>query len=138
MSMKSTVFPDPSVGGRARQEQKDQCDVNIIVAAHKRGAITSHVVSRVAQYGYAPSLDFRESMEQIRKAEEAFMLLPAVTRKHFHNSPAEFVEAMADPKKKAELLEHGLLIPKPKPAPALGTAENPIVTRPLDENPPTG
>lgn len=138
MSMKSTVFPDPSEGGRTRQEQKDQCDVNVIVAAHKRGAITSHVVNRVAQYGYAPSLDFRESMEQIRKAEEAFLLLPAQTRKHFHNSPAEFVEAMSDPKKKSELIEHGLLIPKPKAEPVLGSAENPMVTRPLDPKPPIG
>lgn len=126
MSMKSTFFPDPSKGGRTRQEQKDACDVNLIVANHRRGGITSHVMSRVAEYGYAPSLDFREAMEQMRQARETFMLLPSATRKHFANDPARFVEHVSDPKRKAELLELGLMVEPVKPGPVLGSAENPI------------
>lgn len=139
MSMKSTTHPDPSQGGRTRQSEKDACDVNLIVATHRRGGVSAHVVNRVAQYGFVPALDFRSCMEEVRKAEEAFRGLPARTRDFFQNDPARFVQYVANESDKAKLIELGLVIPKEVPKPVLGSAENPIVTRSVDpEALPTG
>lgn len=124
------VRPDPSVGGLTRQSEADACDVNLIIAKHRRGAITSHVMQKVGDYAFAPAMDFRECMEQVRQAKEAFAALPAVTRRFFHDDPGEFVSYVAKPEDRAKLLELGLMIPKEVPAPPLGSAENPIHTAP--------
>lgn len=134
MSMKSTTFADPSKGGRTRQEQKDQCDVNLIVKQHLRGGVSAHVMNRVAEYGFAPALTFQDCMNQVREAQEVFDALPSATRSFFANDPDRFVAYVSDPKRKAELLELGCLVEKPKAAPVLGSAENPIVTRSVDED----
>ena len=115
MSMKSTVRADPSEGGRTRQSEKDACDVNLIVAHHRRGGVSAHVMQRVAEYGYVPSSDFRENMEQLRVAQELFEALPAKTRDYFRNDPARFVEYCSDEKRRADLVELGLVLEPEKP-----------------------
>lgn len=114
-----TPRPDPSRGGRTRQEAKQECDVNFIVNQHKRGLVTAHVVRTVGEYGFVPASDFRECMERVREAQEVFAVLPAETRKFFRNDPAEFVEFSRDPKNVQKLVELKLAVPKPGPeAPA--------------------
>lgn len=135
MSMQGNLGTDPTQGGRTRQSEKDACDVNLIVANHRRGGVSAHVTQRVAQYGFAPATTFQECMQQVRQAEEAFAGLPAATRAHFANDPARFVEYVSDKANKEKLLELGLIIPKEKPAPVLGSADNPIVTRSVDDRP---
>jgi len=137
--MKCNVSTDPSKGGRTRQSEKASCDVNLIVAHHRRGGVSNHVVQRVAEYGFAPASDFREAMDEVRKAQELFNALPSATRSFFGNDPGNFVDYIAKPGHKDELLELGLIIPKVKPSPVLGSADNPIVTRSVDpEALPTG
>lgn len=130
MSMKSTTFPDPSKGGRTRQSDHDRTDVNLIIAAHRRGMVTAHVTKRVADYGFVPALEFRECMEQVRKAEEAFAGLPAKTRDFFHNDPVRFVEYAAKRSDLEQLVELGLLMPPEAVKPVLGSLENPIHVAP--------
>lgn len=139
MSMKSNVATDPSKGGRTRQSERDACDVNLIVAHHRRGGVSTHVIQKVGEYGFVPATDFRECMEQVRQAREVFDALPAATRSYFSNDPGRFVDFVAEPEQKKKLLELGLIIEKDKPEPVLGSAENPIVTRSVDEEAlPTG
>lgn len=128
MSLKSTVFPDPSKGGRTRQSEASACDVNLIVAAHRRGAVSTHLVNRVASFGYVPGTDFMSSMLELRRVKQLFMELPSATRKFFHNEPANFVSFCADPANVKKLVELGLAVEKPKVSPVLGSAENPIHT----------
>lgn len=135
MSMtKSSV--NPSRGGRTRSSEKDACDVNVIVAAHKRGGVSAHVVQRVAEYGFVPALTFADCMNEVRKAEELFAELPSETRARFANSPARFVEFCSKPENVDELVKFNLATPKVVPAPVLGSAENPIVTRSVDAGTP--
>lgn len=136
MSMKSTVFPDPSSGGRTRQSEKDSCDVNLIVRMHARGGVSNHVVTRVAEYGFVPGRDFRECMQALKEAEELFLALPAETRRFFDESPAKFVDFVSDSRNREKLIELGLVMKKEPPAPVLGSAENPIVTRSVDAGTP--
>lgn len=132
MSQESSSRPDPSKGGRTRQEQQQQTDVNVIVAAHRRGGVTTHLINRVSQFAWVPSMDFRECMEHIRQARELFDELPSQTRKFFENDPRNFVEYASDPKNLDDLVKHGLAIPKPVASPVLGSAENPIHTTSAD------
>lgn len=129
MSMKSSAPTDPSAGGRTRQSEKDACDVNLIVDRHKQGLVTTHVVQRVAEYGFAPALTFQECMDRVLAARDVFEQLPARTRDFFSNSPVRFVEFVSDPANKAKLVELELGVPDPV-AP-LGSADNPIHTAPL-------
>lgn len=132
MSMRSSVPTDPSRGGRTRQSEKASCDVNLIVAAHRRGAIPQHVSQKVATYGFAPAVDFRSCMEEVRKAQEVFDALPAATRKHFHNDPAAFVDFACKPEAVDELVKQGLLrVDAPGEAPIMRVE---VVNPP--ENPP--
>lgn len=131
MSMKSSSRTDPSRGGRTRQSEAAACDVNLIVAAHRRGIVPAHVSSRVASYGFAPAETFRECMERVREAREVFDSLPSATRKFFHNDPGAFVEFAADPANVAKLVELNLAVPKPEAAPP---AKVEVVNLP---NPPT-
>lgn len=100
---------DFSKGGRTRQSEKDACDVNLIVAQHRRGGVTAHLQQRVAAYGFVPASDFRSCMEEVRKAQEVFDALPARTRDYFSNDPARFVDFAAKPENVAELVKLGLL-----------------------------
>lgn len=122
MSMKASRdagFPDPSRGGRTRRSEADACDVNRIVAMHKRGLVTSHITSKVGAYGFAPAVTFQDCMNRVREAQETFALLPSKTREYFANDPARFVEFASDPKNVEKLVELNLAVPKePAPGPA--------------------
>lgn len=128
MSLKATTFPNPSRGGRARQSEKDACDVNLIVAHHRRGGVSTHLVNKVASFGYVPSTSFLDNMLELRRVKELFMELPAATRKFFLNDPAHFVEYASNPENVKKLVELGLAVPRDKPFPPLGSAENPVYT----------
>lgn len=118
---------DPALG-RTRQDAKDECDVNLIVANHRRGGVSSHVVARVAEYGFVPATTFMACMLEVRKAEEVFAQLPAATRDFFSNDPARFVDYASKPDNLAKLVELGLAVKPAEVSPALGSRENPMVT----------
>lgn len=115
MSMKSTRFTDPSVGGRTRQSEAAACDVNLIIAAHRRGAVTTHIQQRVGEYGFVPAATFQDCMNEVKKAEAVFAELPAATREFFSNDPARFVDYCSRPENQAELVKMKLAVPREKP-----------------------
>lgn len=132
MKVKGRVAVDPSRGGRTRQSEAAACDVNLIVAQHRRGGVTAHTMQRVAEYGFVPAATFQDCMDQVRRAQEVFNALPSATREFFSNDPARFVDYVSKPENQAELQKHGLLVPREQPVPVLGSAENPIVTRSVE------
>lgn len=92
-----------------KQAMKAECDINRIVAAHKRTGFVSHVSSRVGFYADLPqSLDYHEALERIRAAEASFAGLPASVRDHFGNDPGAFLQAIQDSSRLPELRELGL------------------------------
>lgn len=80
---------------RTRQDQKDQADINTIVRAF---GVTGKlpVIPNLPEYGdftEAPR-DYRDALERIQAAEEAFMSIPAKTRALFNNSAVDFFDAV--------------------------------------------
>lgn len=100
------------------QSQKEEADINTIV---RRFGLTGQLPSsvRVPQYGdFENALDFRQSMNAIRQAEESFMELPADVRAKFHNDPQELLEFCGEldsegkPKNLVEMRKMGLAVPE--------------------------
>lgn len=125
-----TPRTDPSRGGRTRQSEAAACDVNLIVKNFTRGQVPAHVTKKVASYGFVPATTYQECLNEVRKAEEVFMELPAATRAYFANDPSRFVNFTFRKENVDELIERGLLIKREDPPPVLGSAGNPIHVAP--------
>lgn len=92
-----------------RQSEADACDVNLIMARYeKTGVLPS--VGREAFFADVSEMgDYREALENVRRADEAFMSLPAKVRGRFGNDAAEFLDFCSDVENRAEMVEMGLI-----------------------------
>lgn len=111
---------------RVKQEFRDECDINNIIKAFTLTGQITHISAKAKSGVFMDlpdDIDFQTSMNVVTKAGEAFDALPAKIRDRFHNSPAEFLEFVADPSNADELVKLGIREPPPrKPAePATGT-----------------
>lgn len=103
--------------GRAKQAMKDECDVNVIVNRYKRSGMLPSQQLSLAQFFDAPAMDFREMLEAVDKASEAFRSLPASVRKEFHNDPVRLIEFCQDVDNRDRAIELGLIDPPVPEAP---------------------
>lgn len=122
-AMRSAVdtsrLPDMAV-----QSAAQDADINVIVRRFiKTGVIQARTGGVPLQEFVAP-IEYRDALDQVRRADALFAELPAAVRKKFENSPAIFVEACQDPAKASELAALGLLdravSPPAEPSPAQG------------------
>lgn len=103
-----TYFLEDSM---ARQSEKDQADINKIMKRAEQSGIVP-LVKRDGEFlDVSEVLDYRGARDQVRKAEEYFMSLPAESRAIFGNDAADFLDAVNDPFRFDELVEAGV-IPK--------------------------
>jgi len=119
---------DPSL---AQQHMKDECDINNIV---ERFGVTGQLPEVPA---YAPSYgdftgigDYRDALDKVLAADEAFMALPAKVRERFDNDPALLVDFISDINNRSEAIELGLIPPPVKPD---GVIPSPEVEKPAAE-----
>lgn len=109
-------------GGESRTHQsfKDETDINRIMDRFERTGIIEHQNRFEGDYGdYTGVADYHVSLNRVIAAQEAFMTLPAGLRAKFANDPGEFMDAVNDPERAAELQELGVL-PKPPVPPEEG------------------
>lgn len=110
------VTHPPSV---AKQEFKDQCDVNNIIKSFKLTGQINHINAQamMGRFEDLPDeIDFQTSLNTIRDASQAFEALPAKLRDRFGNDPAQFLAFLSDPDNLDEARRLGI-IKKPDPAP---------------------
>lgn len=103
---------DPS---RTIQSQKDEADINVIV---RNFGVTGKLPSavRIPEYGDFDGIsDYREAIEAIRLADEAFLAMPSELRLRLGNDPARFVEWCADSSNLEEMRKLGLAVAAPAP-----------------------
>lgn len=102
---------DPS---RAVQSQKEDADINVIVARFGIGA-TLPASPNLPSYGdFTEVKDYQTALDAIRSAESDFYDLPARVREVFDNSPQKLLEA-ATSESGRELLEKAGLVPPKTP-----------------------
>lgn len=100
---------DPSL---TQQQFKDETDINTIVDTFMKTGVLPDPVA-LPQYVDLTTgvFDYKEAMNMIRQADEAFMTMDAKVRARFHNSPHEFLEFFADPANRPEAERLGLIVP---------------------------
>lgn len=94
---------------RTKQSFRDECNINNIMARYQKTGAIEHQNKHQGTYGFATSLDFRESLELIDNAQRLFDDLPSSIRKKFDNQPDQFLEFVQDPANRPEMAEMGLL-----------------------------
>jgi len=121
---------DLSQGGRTHQSFKDECDINRIMARHKKTGIIRQTTER-PQYGDFSNLpDYQEAMNTVIQADSMFAELNSEVRERFQNNPQKFLDFCDDPENQDEAIRLGIAA-KPEPAqvetdPAV-EGENPII-----------
>jgi len=99
------------VGGKSmtKQSMTKECDINYIMRKYQKTGAVSHINRHGAEYGFATSLDFAESMRVVTKAQGMFDALPSSIRSRFANDPAAFLEFVQDDSNEEEMIKLGLV-----------------------------
>lgn len=117
-----------------KQSFKDECDINNIIKAFSVTGQVQHINARASQGTYADlpgEIDFQQSLNTIKEAQNAFASLPSKVRDRFGNDPAQFLAFMSDPANQDEMIKLGLATdsrgakPPPPPPPAASAADTP-------------
>lgn len=107
---KRRVQTDVSGESMTHQSFKAECDIRNIMNQYKRTGVVSHMTSVRARYGdFTDVPDFRESLNVVIEAEEAFASLPASIRKRFANDPAVLLDFVSDKSNYDEAVKLGLI-----------------------------
>jgi len=127
------VQVDCSKDGRTHQSFKDECDINRIMARHRKTGLVRQRTDR-PQYGDFSNVgDYQNALNTITTANAMFAELAAPIRERFNNNPQAFLDFCEDPDNQAEAIDLGIAsAPAPEPAAAAiatetDTGENPIV-----------
>lgn len=97
--------------GLARQEFKEEADINTIVKNFGLGYEVPQGL-RLPTYGdFTDNADYHEACNAIAMANESFDLLPADMRARFNNDPGLFVDFCSNDANTPELEKMGLLKP---------------------------
>lgn len=95
---------------RAKQQFRDECDINTIMRRFQRDGVVSHVARFQGRYeDVTGTVPYDEALRIVMAAEEAFGSLPSSVRLRFENDPAAFVEFATDPKNRGEMVKLGLI-----------------------------
>ncbi|AXH74066.1 MAG: internal scaffolding protein [Microviridae sp.] len=105
--------------GMTRQEFKDECDINVLLARYERTGVLPANNQGAPQYLDVSDVpDLARSFEMIEAAQRAFMTLPASVRREFDNDPIQFVDYASNPASLNQMREWGLAPPAaPEAAP---------------------
>lgn len=125
---------------RTKQSFMDECDINNIMKQFGRTGQITHIKANASAGAYVDlpdEIDFQSALETVRQGEASFASLPAKVRDRFNNSPAAFLEFMADPKNAKEMVELGLatVTQPPNPTPTPTPVASPSDSSPQPQNP---
>lgn len=103
-------------GSRTKQSFKTECDMNMIMKRFKKTAgvdfLNRYQGYMSGQFGdFSEVVDYRTALDQIARADEVFMALPAKVRARFENDAAQFLDFVQNPSNTDELVQMGLANP---------------------------
>lgn len=95
---------------RARQEFKEETDINTIVERFGLGYEAPAVPDFPTSVDYSEfALDYHSALNLVKQAEEEFMTLPAAVRDKFGHDPGAILAFLEDDKNRDEAVKLGLL-----------------------------
>jgi len=95
----------------AQQNFKDDADINVIMRRFGQGQDVPQGFVAPTYGDFDTISDYREALDAVRSAGEAFMELPADLRARFHNDPGVMVDFVSADENRAEAEKLGLLQP---------------------------
>lgn len=98
-------------GGRrlVKQSMAGDSDINVIMKKWHATGMLPVTQGRTPKYGdFSSGQSFTEALNAVRDAEEAFLKLPSAVRSACQNDPGVFLDMVADPEGRKELVELGL------------------------------
>lgn len=102
-----TVNLEPS---KTQQQFKDEVEINNIVKKYKRTGTWHHQASKAGIYADVSQMtDYKESVDKVMKAQEAFSLLPSELRTRFANDPSQLLAFLQDQNNREEAEKLGLI-----------------------------
>lgn len=107
----SVTMEFPENSPYTKQEFKNECDINIILAQYQHTGEIPNLNERQGQFMDCTGLDYMEHMNKIVEANSLFSELPSAIRERFQNSPAAFLDFVHDEKNTDEMRKLGLLRP---------------------------
>lgn len=128
-----TVIPESE--SKTKQEFKDECNINTIMARYMHTGVIDFVNRHQAQYGDVTGIDYQECMQVVADAQTQFNELPSSIRTQFENNPAKFLDFVGNPANKAEMHKMGLL--RPDYQEPTTNAPTPLKTNPEGDIPAT-
>lgn len=103
--------------------EKD-ANINNIMAKYIKTGQLPELRNTLPQFGdFSAVMDYKDSLDFVRTAEDSFQQLPAKIRERFHNDPAALISFMGDEKNLEEAIKLGLVN-----EPIQTRKENPIPT----------
>lgn len=121
---KVEVLSDTVGKSMTKQNHKDECDVNQILAKFQRTGAMTHVRERSGEYMDVDPVTYKEAMDIAAAAQTMFADLPSALRDYFGNDPEAFLEYTQNPQN-ADSVKSGfkeILDPEgPTISPAAGT-----------------
>lgn len=107
-------YVDEDGRSMTRQEFTDECDVNKLMERYQKVGVwplpMPNAEPRYLDVSAVP--DFAAAMQMMIDAENAFMTLPAITRREFDNDPTRFVEFAQNSENLPKMREWGLAPPE--------------------------
>lgn len=94
----------------AKQEFKDDADINSIMRKFQVTGAIDHVANYQGEYGFASPLNLHESMNIITRANSMFEALPSSLRNKFHNDAKQFLEYVQNPDNYEEAKKLGIAL----------------------------
>lgn len=113
-------FYSPSGGvSMARQEFKDECDINVLMARYqKTGILPESIKEGEGRFLDCTEYDFQRSMEIVAGASSLFEQLPSGIRTRCDNDPVKLLAFVADPVNREEARKLGILREASHPLPS--------------------
>lgn len=114
-----TVNNEPSL---TKQSLAEALDVNNIIKRYNKTGILQQATNLEAQYGDITSMDLRDALEMVNRADNTFMQVPSEIRAKFNNDAGAFIDFATNKDNLDQLREWGLAN---KPDPVVITMPDP-------------
>lgn len=101
--------------GRTEQAHRDKVNINSIMSRYRKTGVVPQAVGGSVYGDFSACTDYHSACEAVRRADEAFMSLPAAMRKHFDHDPHKLL-AFLDNAENRQAAEDMGLIEKAAPA----------------------
>lgn len=103
------VFTQNDLPTLTKQEFKEQCDINHIIAKYRKTGELPIARKNGVFADVSNITDYHDMVGKIQNAQNAFMYLPADLRARFNNDPGALLSFLQDPTNLQEAIKLGLV-----------------------------